>query len=88
VPVFSSLAFGSVVGKNDYVEEPNLRYGMRRKCVVEESPRLKDDIRKPILPFVRLLSLSSHSLSVHLVFLLSVEVIRYRIPSHCLFPFL
>jgi len=32
MPVFSpQITFGSVVGKNDYVEEHNLRYGMRRK---------------------------------------------------------
>ena len=38
--------------------ETDLTYGMRRKFAVEERFCLKEDIRKHVLPFVRLLSVN------------------------------
>ena len=52
------MGFDSEVGKGYYAEETDERYGTRRKCAVEERSHLKEDIRKPVLPFIRLFSIS------------------------------
>ena len=71
------------------MEGTDLRYGMRRKYAEEERFHLKEDIREPFLPFVRLLSVSH---LIHFRFTWSfypfVEVIHYRIRFHYLFLFL
>ena len=71
------------------MEETDQRYGTRRKCAVEERSHLTEDIRKPILPFVRLFSVS-HSIHyfIPLISLLFVEVIHYRTRFHYFFLFL
>ena len=51
---------------DDYVEETDLRYAMRRECAVEEWFGLKGDIRGPILLFVHLLSVCHR---IHFLFL-------------------
>jgi len=60
------MGFGWEVGKDHYAEETDQRYGTHRKCAVEERSHLKDDIRKPLLPFVRLFSVSHR---IHFLFI-------------------
>jgi len=55
------MRFSWEVGKGNYAEETDQRYGTRRKYAMEERSHLKEDIRKPVLPCVRLL-LVSHRL--------------------------
>jgi len=64
------MGFGGEVGKSHYTEETDQRYGTRRKCAVEERSHLTEDIRKPVLPFVRFLLVIAFILFIHLVFLL------------------
>ena len=54
------MRFGREVGKGNYAEETDQRYGTRRKYAMEERSDLKEDIRKPVVPCVHLLSVSHH----------------------------
>jgi len=63
--VFTSDRIRLRVGKGHYAEETDRIYGMRRKCDAEERSHVKEDIRKPVLPFVGLL-LGSHR--IHFLF--------------------
>jgi len=66
VLVFSPrMRFGWEVGKGHYAAETDQRYGTRRKRAVEERSHRKEDIRKPVLPFARLLSVSHR---IHFLF--------------------
>jgi len=79
----SRMGFGGEVGKGNYTEETDRRYSMRRKCAVEERSHLMENIRKLVLPFVRLFSVSHHiHYFIHLVFLLSCRShsLPYTIP--------
>jgi len=88
--VFTSDGIRRKVGKGNYTEETDQRYGTRRKCAVEERSHLTEDIRKPVLPFVDLFFCrSAHSLfySLGLSTLLSKSFITVHdsIISSCFF---
>jgi len=70
--------FGSEVGKGNYAEETDQRYSTRRKCAVEERSHLTEDIRKPVLPFVRLFSVR------HRIHYLFTWFLSYFCRSHSL----
>ena len=81
--------FGWEVGKGNYAEETDQRYSTRRKCAVEERAHLTEDIRKPVLPFVRLFSVRHriHYLCTgFLSYFCGSHSLSYTIPLSLLFP--